>query len=170
MRAACAVLYAPYVTDTVVTFETEPPTAEQMAERIAAARRRHAWLVLEDDGDVGRLRLRRPVQGARRLPLVVRGRACTSSQDDGATGGGRPRTRPSSRGWPSGGFRTARRRHDAARTRASEGLHARLGFEPVGVYRRIGWKHGAWHDVAWMQRTLASTDGPTGGAAVTERR
>ena len=30
----------------------------------------------------------------------------------------------------------------------------------VGVYRRIGWKHGAWHDVAWVQRTLASTDDP----------
>ena len=43
---------------------------------------------------------------------------------------------------------------------ASEGLHRALGFEPVGVYRRIGWKHGAWHDVAWVQRTLASTDDP----------
>jgi hypothetical protein len=29
-----------------------------------------------------------------------------------------------------------------------------LGFELVGVYRRIGWKLGAWHDVAWMQRAL----------------
>ena len=50
--SACAVLYAPYVTDTVVTFETEPPTADQMADRMAAAQRRHAWLVLEDDGAV----------------------------------------------------------------------------------------------------------------------
>jgi hypothetical protein len=25
---------------------------------------------------------------------------------------------------------------------------------PVGVYRRIGFKHGAWHDVAWMQLDL----------------
>jgi phosphinothricin acetyltransferase len=43
---------------------------------------------------------------------------------------------------------------------ASEGLHRALGFEKVGVYRRIGWKHGAWHDVAWVQRTLACTDDP----------
>ena len=50
--AACAVLYAPYVTDTVATFETEPPTADAMAERIAAAQQAHAWLVLVDDDRV----------------------------------------------------------------------------------------------------------------------
>jgi phosphinothricin acetyltransferase len=37
---------------------------------------------------------------------------------------------------------------------ASVGLHAALGFEPVGTFPRIGWKDGAWHDVAWMQRDL----------------
>ena len=47
--AACAEIYAPYVTDTAISFETLPPGAEEMAERIAAA---HAWLVLEDAGRV----------------------------------------------------------------------------------------------------------------------
>lgn len=37
---------------------------------------------------------------------------------------------------------------------ASVRLHEALGFEPVGVYRRIGWKAGAWHDVGWWQREL----------------
>ena len=41
---------------------------------------------------------------------------------------------------------------------ASVALHRAMGFEPVGTYRRIGYKHGAWHDVAWVQRTLG--DGP----------
>jgi L-amino acid N-acyltransferase YncA len=43
---------------------------------------------------------------------------------------------------------------------ASVGLHRALGFEPVGVWRRIGWKHGAWHDVLWLHRPLAADDGP----------
>jgi len=43
---------------------------------------------------------------------------------------------------------------------ASEGLHRAVGFEPVGTYRRIGWKHGAWHDVAWMQRIISGGEGP----------
>jgi phosphinothricin acetyltransferase len=38
---------------------------------------------------------------------------------------------------------------------ASLGLHRAMGFEPVGIFRRIGYKHGRWHDVAWMQRALA---------------
>ena len=38
---------------------------------------------------------------------------------------------------------------------ASIGLHSAMGFEPVGVFRHIGYKHGRWHDVAWMQRELA---------------
>jgi L-amino acid N-acyltransferase YncA len=39
---------------------------------------------------------------------------------------------------------------------ASVGLHEALGFEPVGAYRRIGWKHGAWHDVGWWQLGLGA--------------
>jgi phosphinothricin acetyltransferase len=41
---------------------------------------------------------------------------------------------------------------------ASVGLHTAIGFEPVGTYRRVGWKLGRWHDVTWFQRPLG--DGP----------
>ena len=43
---------------------------------------------------------------------------------------------------------------------ASLGLHRATGFEPIGTYRRIGWKHGAWHDVAWAQRSIGVGTGP----------
>jgi phosphinothricin acetyltransferase len=43
---------------------------------------------------------------------------------------------------------------------ASVALHCAMGFEPVGVYRRIGYKHGTWHDVAWMQRALGDGKDP----------
>ncbi len=36
----------------------------------------------------------------------------------------------------------------------SIGLHQAMGFQPVGVYRNIGFKCGAWHDVAWWQLVL----------------
>ena len=50
--AACAAIYAPYVTDTAITFELAPPSSAEMAERIAAATRTHAWFVLEDGSSV----------------------------------------------------------------------------------------------------------------------
>src|SRR3954469_10122665 len=47
--AACAAIYAPYVTETAISFETEAPTTTEMAERIATS---IAWFVLEVDGRV----------------------------------------------------------------------------------------------------------------------
>src|SRR5215211_7417470 len=49
---ACAAIYAPYVAETAISFEAEPPTVEEMGRRIALALERHDWLVLEDDGRV----------------------------------------------------------------------------------------------------------------------
>jgi phosphinothricin acetyltransferase len=43
---------------------------------------------------------------------------------------------------------------------ASVALHRAVGFEPIGTYRRIGWKHGAWRDVLWMQRPLGGDEPP----------
>ena len=37
---------------------------------------------------------------------------------------------------------------------ASVGLHEAMGFQSVGVYKQVGFKCGAWHDVARFQRHL----------------
>jgi phosphinothricin acetyltransferase len=37
---------------------------------------------------------------------------------------------------------------------ASERLHLRFGFRPVGVYEEVGRKFGRFWDVAWFQKTL----------------
>jgi phosphinothricin acetyltransferase len=41
----------------------------------------------------------------------------------------------------------------------SVALHRSMGFETVGTYRRIGWKHDRWRDVTWFQKPLGG-DGP----------
>jgi L-amino acid N-acyltransferase YncA len=155
---ACVAIYAPYVTDTVISFELEPPTAADMAGRIAAASDRHAWLLLEDAGRV--------VGFAYGLPFAERAAyrwACQTSiyleVGRRRSGGGRVLygallARLAERGY---------RRAFAGMTlpnEASAGLHGALGFEPVGVYRRVGWKHGAWHDVAWVQRAIGADEDP----------
>ena len=50
--ADCAAIYAPYVTETAITFEIEPPDVAEMGQRIATAAATHAWLVLEEAGVV----------------------------------------------------------------------------------------------------------------------
>src|SRR3954451_5177853 len=51
---ACAAIYAPYVRDTAISFELEPPSEAEMAKRIEASNAGHAWVVLErENGVVG---------------------------------------------------------------------------------------------------------------------
>jgi L-amino acid N-acyltransferase YncA len=155
---ACAAIYAPYVTDTAVSFELEPPGAAEVAGRIAAAAARHAWLVLEDAGRVVGFAYGQPF----RERAAYRW-ACETSiyleLGRRRTGGGRALYQALLARLAERGYRQA----VAGMTlpnEASEGLHRALGFEPVGVYRRVGWKHGAWHDVAWVQKTIGTGEDP----------
>lgn len=52
---------------------------------------------------------------------------------------------------------------------ASAGLHRALGVEPVGTYRRIGWKHGSWQEVAWGQRSIGTDQDPPAESSESRR-
>jgi L-amino acid N-acyltransferase YncA len=154
--AACAAIYAPYVTDTAITFETDPPSAEDMARRIAAASASHAWLVLEDGGRVvgyaygGPFHSRAAYRWACEVSVYLElGRR--------RTGAGTALYDALLARLIDRGFRVA----VAGMTLPNDagvGLHRAMGFQPVGTYRRIGFKHGAWHGVAWTQRSLVDGD------------
>lgn len=153
---ACAAIYAPYVTNTAISFETDPPCAAEMAERIAAATRTHAWLVLEDQGRVvgyaygGPYKSRAAYRWSCEVSIYLEiGRR--------RTGAGRALYGALLPRLAERGYHTAVAGMTLPND-ASLGLHRAMGFEPVGTYRRIGWKHGAWHDVAWAQLPLAQVD------------
>ncbi len=42
----------------------------------------------------------------------------------------------------------------------SVGMHRTLGFEDCGVWKKTGYKHGAWHDVIWMCLPLGDFEEP----------
>jgi L-amino acid N-acyltransferase YncA len=153
--AACAAIYAPYVTDTAVSFEDVAPTADEMAARIAAA---VLWLVLEDEGRVVGYAYAGPF-----APRAAYRWACEVSvyleRGREGRGGGRALYEALLSGLRDRGYRMAVAGMTLPNP-ASEGFHRALGFEPVGTYRRIGYKHGAWHDVAWTQKALADGDEP----------
>ncbi|MDT4902902.1 MAG: hypothetical protein QOH52_918 [Pseudonocardiales bacterium] len=153
---ACAAIYAPYVLDTAVSFEVEPPSPAEMAERIAAAQSRHAWVVLSDAGRVvgyaygGPFKSRAAYRWSCEVSVyLARGRR--------RTGAGRALYSALFDRLAARGYRTAVAGMTLPND-ASVGLHRAMGFEPVGTYRRIGWKHDAWHDVAWMQHSIARSD------------
>src|SRR6266496_1404535 len=152
--AACAAIYEPYVLETAVTFETEPPGAADMAERIALALATHAWVVLEDDGCVcgyaygGPFRGRAAYRWSCEVSVYVElGRR--------RTGAGRQLYTALLERLAQRGYRTAVAGMTLPND-ASAGLHEAMGFRPVGTYRDIGYKLGTWHDVFWTQRPLAT--------------
>jgi L-amino acid N-acyltransferase YncA len=155
---ACASIYAPYVRETAVSFESEPPTPAQLAERIAAATRTHGWVVLEDGDRVvgyaygGAHKERAAYRFSCEVGVYV-------EQGRRRTGSGRVLYEALFERLAARGYRMA----VAGMTlpnEASVGLHQAMGFEPVGVYRRIGWTFGAWHDVAWVQLALGVEQTP----------
>ncbi|MBW9209851.1 GNAT family N-acetyltransferase [Mumia sp. zg.B21] len=157
--SACAAIYTPYVERTAVTFESVPPTPDEMAQRIAAAHESHAWVVLVD-GD-------RVCGYAYGAPFKTRPAYAWSCEVSVYLGETAPRRSGAGRALYDAlftrlderGFRTLVA-GIALPNPASIGLHAALGFSPVGTLREIGWKHGAWQDVAWMQRRIGDDSPP----------
>lgn len=150
--AACAAIYAPFVRERVVSFEQVAPDADAFAARIAATQATHPWLVAEADGRVVGFAYGCP----HRERAAYRWAADVSIYLDPAH-----HRRGIGRALYEELFARlrAQRIHVACAgitlpNDASVGLHEALGFEPVGVYRGIGWKAGAWRDVGWWQLEL----------------
>lgn len=149
---ACAQVYWPYVTGTSVTFEVEPPTAEQFMERIADAQTSHEWLVAERDGAVVGY-----AYGHRFAVRAAYKWSCETSIYLARTvhrqGVGRALYERLLRQLATQGYRRAFAGITLPND-ASIGLHRAFSFKDAGCYRRVAWKNGVWHDVAWMQRDL----------------
>jgi phosphinothricin acetyltransferase len=150
--AACAAIYAPYVRETTITFEESVPDADDFGARIATAQRRHAWLVGEVSGRLVGYAYAGPYR-----PRAAYRWSCETSVylDREVLGHGLGRTLYQTllERLAQMGYRTAVAGATVPNP-ASERLHAALGFEPVGVFRRVGYKFDRWCDVAWVQRDL----------------
>ena len=153
--AACAALYREYVLVSAATFETEPPSTAEVAGRIAACQESHAYLVAEDGGRVvgfayGTRFAERP---------AYRWTAESSVYLDPAAAGRNAGSALYAALLPrlaDRGFHVVLAKI-AQPNDASNALHARFGFERVGLLRRVGFKLGSWHDVALLQLDLVPT-------------
>ena len=166
---AIAHIYAPVVATTVISFELEPPTVDEMRARILSTLERLPWLVAVDADDTvkgyvyaSRHRERAAYQWSVDVTAYV-------SADARRTGLGRTMYRALFDELTALGYHQAFA-GIALPNAASVGLHESLGFVPLGVYRNVGFKLGAWHDVGWWQKSLATpTEFPVAPAAFAQR-
>jgi L-amino acid N-acyltransferase YncA len=149
---AVQTIYAPAVASTAISFETEVPTVEEMAERITTTTVAFPWLVAELDDEV----VGYAYAAAFNDRAAYRWSVSTSVYvADGAQrrGVGRllydallPRVRALGYVNAYAGI--------ALPNEASVALHERFGFRRVAVFPAAGFKLGAWHDVGWWWLAL----------------
>lgn len=150
--SALRAIYAPYVEKTAITFEVETPEAAEFEARRLKTLKNYPYLVgQEDDKIIGYAYAAPQMERAAYqwnatlsvyLAETHRGRGLGEKlylalmdilnlQNVINVYGGVT--------WPNP---------------ASEKLHHKLGFTPLGRYARTGYKLGRWHDVVWFEKSL----------------
>lgn len=143
-------IYRPIVETTPISFETEIPTATEIQHRIKT---KQLWLVCEKDNLIlgytyaGLYRARKAYQWSVEVSVYVHhdyykhriGKALYTS------------------------LFALLRLHGYINVYAgvtlpnvaSVRLHESLRFTPIGIYEKVGYKFGTWHDVGWWQCVLS---------------
>ncbi|HEY7138003.1 MAG TPA: arsinothricin resistance N-acetyltransferase ArsN1 family B [Acidimicrobiia bacterium] len=147
-------IYAPAVASTPISFETEVPSVDEMAERIASTTVRFPWLVAELDGDVVGYAYAGPFndRAAYRWSVATSVYVADAAQRRGVArmlyDALLPRVRTLGYVNAYAGI--------ALPNEASVALHERFGFRRVAVFPAAGYKLGAWHDVGWWWLALVA--------------
>ena len=152
--AALLDIYAPYIKDTVITFEYDVPTAEEFAARIGETAALHPYIVCERGGQIvgyayaHRIRERAAYDWAAELSIYL----APEAQGQGVGTAlyqcltdllvlQQMRVLYGCVTLPNG---------------KSQKLHEKLGFSLVGVWHGSGWKRNGWHDVGWFEKRIGA--------------
>jgi phosphinothricin acetyltransferase len=155
--AAVADVYRPYVEQTPISFELEPPNAAEMQSRMEKVLARLPWLVAEQSSELvgyayaGQHKERAAYDWSADISVYVRidrhrqgvgtalyGALLDVLRDLGYVNVYAGITLPNP---------------------GSVGLHESIGMRHLGTYRRVGWKMGAWWDVGWWELRLVEPSG-----------
>lgn len=150
--AAICQIYNPYILNTVISFETEAVSVEEMVQRIEDVLAEFPWLVYEEQGRIlgyayaGKWRARKAYQHSVESSVYI-------AQDSGGKGIGTllyqrliDELSKQSVHAVFGGI--------ALPNPGSVALHEKLGFVKVGHLPQVGRKFDQWLDVGYWQLLL----------------
>ena len=146
---AVASIYAPYVSETAISFEEQPPSGVEMTSRIAATLPTHPFLVFEESGRVlgyayGAVHVARAsYRWSANVSVYI-------ANDAHRRGIGRALYDHLLSTLARQGFHALFAGITLPNAK-SVGLHEAMGFIHLGTYREVGFKFGRWHDVGWWR-------------------
>lgn len=149
-------IYAPYIENTTITFETEVPSIGSFRHRVEAYLQKFPWLVAEQDGVVigyayaSAYRDREAYQWSCECSVYMH-------EQFKGTGVAAQLYKAVFQILTFQGFRNVYAVIGVPNER-SEKFHARCGFEHFALYKDVGSKFGKWYDVGWWKLQLNSYD------------
>ena len=144
-----AEIYAPYVTDSAISFEESPPDSSEIARRMGSA---HVWLVDETDGDIAGYAYGTPWRSRHAYRFTVEVTVYVAADHHGR-GVGRRLYEELLSQLAALGFVTAVAGITLPNEQSVE-FHKALGFSYVGTFPKVGYKFDTWYDTGWMSRPL----------------
>ena len=152
-------IYAPYVRNTVITFEYEVPSLEEFTERIKKTLKKYPYLVAEVQGEILGYAYTGPFVGraayawAAETTIYIR-------EDCKKMGLGKRLYKVLEEisraqnilnlnaciGYPE--------IEDEYLTKNSVQFHAHLGYRMVGEFHQCGYKFNRWYNMVWMEKII----------------
>ena len=158
---ALAAIYAPYVLQTAITFEYEPPTAGEFRQRIESIRHRYPYLAAEEDGELLGYCYAAPFKGraaydwAAETSIYIR-------RDQHRRGLGRRLYTVLEKLLRAQGILdmlaciALPEPEDEYLTLDSVRFHTSMGFREIARFPNIGSKFGRWYHMVWMDKVLGA--------------
>lgn len=151
-------VYAPYITDTCISFEIEVPTLDSFRERMLGIMAEYPYFICEINGMIvgyayaSKYSERKAYRFSADLAVYIK-------KEYRGHGIGKLLYAKLMNELFLHGFYTVY----ACITGENEGsinFHKSLGFCEVGRFHNIGYKFGRWHDVLWFEKPLREYDVP----------
>ena len=156
---ALSEIYGYYVRNTAVTFEVEPPSADEIARRLADYARKYPYLVIEDEDEIvgfafaHAFRERPAYDYAAETSIYIRhdkrradcGRAVYTALEQELRRMGVLRLYACI---------AVCDREDRYLSADSPRFHESLGYKRCGVFSGCGRKFDRWYDMIWMEKSL----------------
>ena len=152
-------IYAPYITDTAITFEYDIPSVEEFENRIIQIKNKYPYLVAEVNGEIVGYAYATAFHPraaySRCVELAIYLKTDSRQQGIGRKLYEELEVRLKKLGilnlYACIGYAPV---EDEYLTNASVRFHEKMGYKINGHFTKCGYKFGRWYDMVWMEKMI----------------
>lgn len=158
--AALLSFYAPYVTETAITFEYEAPTLEEFTRRIRTTLKKYPWIVAENEqGELVGYACASAFKSRPAYDWAVETTIYVKQSEKRSGIGARlyavlEKLLAAQNVLNLNACIAYPAAEDEYLTLDSVRFHEKLGYQMVGTFHKCGYKFNRWYDMVWMEKMI----------------